>query len=116
MMNIKVYLKSFEFDNRIKVKFVHKFLNLSLPNEYSVVDDWVMIIIERGGPSEQDGPTGNAGDHGPVGWGLRGVLHNKLDRAGVQAVVDEAVVHPSVLHSDWSKLQAVPVLVQGAPE
>ena len=75
-----------------------------------------MIIIERGGPSEQDGPAGDAGDHGPVGRGLRSILHNKLDRARVQAVVDEAVVHPSVLYGDWSKLQAVPVLVQGAPE
>ena len=92
------------------------FFNLSLPDEYSVVDDWVVIIVEWGGPGQHDGPAGDAGDHGPVGRGLRGVLHNKLDRAGVQAVVDEAVVHPGVLHGDWSKLQAVPVLVQGAPE
>ena len=75
-----------------------------------------MIIVERCGPGEENRPAGNAGYHGPVGRGLRGVLHHKLDRAGVQAVVDEAVVHPGVLHGDWSKLQAVPVLVQGAPE
>ena len=36
------------------------------PCPYSVADDWDVIIIERGGPCEEDRPAGDAGYHGPV--------------------------------------------------
>ena len=43
-------------------------------------------------------------------------MDHKLDRARVKQVVDEAVIHSSVLHGDWGKLQAIYMLVQGVPE
>ena len=45
---------------------------------------------------------------------LWGVLDNQLHWAGVQPVVDEAVVDAAVLDSDWAELQAVSPLVQSA--
>ena len=75
-----------------------------------------MIIIERSGPCEKDRPAGDAGYHGPVGGWFWRILDHQLDRARVKPVVDEAVIHSSVLHGDWGKLQAISVLVQGAPE
>ena len=46
---------------------------------------------------------------------LRRVLDNQLHGAGVQSVVDEAVVVPAVLDRDGAELQTEPVPVQGAP-
>ena len=86
------------------------------PCPYSVADDWDVIIIERGGPCEEDRPAGDAGYHGPVGGCFWSVLDNQLHWAEVGLVVDQAVIHSGVLNGNWRKLQAVPVLVQGAPE
>ena len=49
-----------------------------------------------------------------MGRRLRGVLDNQLHEAGVEPVVDEAVVSPAVLHRDGTELQSVPSLVQGS--
>ena len=75
-----------------------------------------MIIIERSGPCEKDRPAGDAGYHGPVGGGFWGILNNQLHWAEVRLVVDQAVIHSSILNGNWCKLQSVPMLVQGAPE
>ena len=74
-----------------------------------------MIIIERIGPCEND-LADDAGYHWPVEWWFWCILDHQLDRARVKPVVDEAVIHSSVLHGDWGKLQAISVLVQGVPE
>ena len=92
------------------------FLPPDLPCTDSVADDGVMVIIEWSGPCQEHRSAGYAGYHGPVGRWFWSILHHQLDWAGVQTIVNETVVHPSVLHSDWSKLQAIPVLVQSSPE
>ena len=59
-------------------------------------------------------PAGDARYHRPMGRRLRGVLDDQLHGAGVQPVVDEAVVSPAVLDRDGTEFEAVPPLVQGA--
>ena len=86
-----------------------------LPDVDLVAGDGVVVVVERDGPGEQDRPAGDPGDHGPVGRRLGGVLDHELHRAGVQPVVDEAVVEPGVLDRDGTEVQAVPGLVQRPP-
>ena len=50
-----------------------------------------------------------------MGRRLRGVLDNQLHGAGVQPVVDEAVVGSAVLDRDGAELEAISPLVQSAP-
>ena len=80
-----------------------------------VAGDGVVVVTQRDGPGEEDGPAADAGDHWPVRGRLGGVLDDQLDRAGVLPVVDEAVVHTGVLHGDGAELEAVPPPVQGPP-
>ena len=77
-----------------------------------VAVDGVVVVIERDGPGEQDGPAADAADHGPVGRGLGTVLHYQLHGTGVKAVVDEAIVDPAVLDSDRTELKTKSSLVQ----
>ena len=84
-MTIKVQfgpLKIYKLDqNQEFLSFYINFLNLYQPRKYSVVDDWVMIIIERSGPCEKDRSAGDAGYHGPVGGWFWRILDHQLDRA-----------------------------------
>ena len=59
-------------------------------------------------------PAGDAGYHRPMGRRLRRVLDNQLHGAGVQPVVDEAVVGPAVLDRHGAEVEAVSSFVQSA--
>ena len=86
-----------------------------LPDVDLVAGDGVVVVVERDGPGEEDRAAADPGDHGPVGRRLGGVLDCQLHRAGVQSVVDEAVVQPAVLHADGTEVQAVAVPVKRPP-
>ena len=86
-----------------------------LPDVDLVARDGVVVVVERDGPGEEDRPAADPRDHRAVGRRLGGVLHYELHRAGVQPVVDEAVVQPAVLHAHGTEVQAVSVPVQRPP-
>ena len=69
-----------------------------------VAVDGVVVVVEGHGPGQQDGPAADAGDHRAVGRRLRRVLDDQLHGAGVEPVVDEAVVDPAVLDRNGTEL------------
>ena len=82
-----------------------------LPDIDLVAVDGVVVVVEGHSPGQQDWPAADTGDHGTMGRRFWWVLDDQLHGAGVQPVVDEAVVDPAVLHRDGTELQTVPSLV-----
>jgi hypothetical protein len=62
-----------------------------------------VVVLQGRGPSQQDGPAGDAGDHGPAGRRGRHVLHGqpqRVVRAG--SVIHQAEVGARVLQEVMS--------------